>query len=520
MSLEPDLFVPSGRSDAETCQVLNDIFIEAARKRVADIHFRDDGQGLDVRFRLPGGELWTYTTLPHEIARQVDTKIRARSKMAFNERQAAMDGRMSLRVDDQRVDVRVSLTPGVGGTQLIVNRLLMQSNAEKRLADVRMTPAVRQTFHQLIREPNGLFVVTGPTGSGKTTTLYAVLNELNNGKNNIITIENPVEYRVKGLHQIDVSGGLTFAQALRAVLRQDPDVILVGEIRDSETAHVAIDAAITGHLVLSTLHANTAAEAVTRFIELGVDPMTLGAALRGVSAQRLISTVKPDCPRHPPTEAQVAWLACHGIRPDHGTEYPFASNRQDYSGFSPVMELIVTDRAFQQVMDRGAMKMVNSAAGQSQFDSLAHAGERMAAMGYTTLEEVMRVVSSIDAVKIVTKRIGEMAVSRGFISRRNLWAMLDERATALLSAGVTATPPSEERLLVERGYCTREQVVDMIGYTCGATAIMEGLIRTDDARFTYQEILGKWTPGENSLFELAYKAGLCDHGGINEQVSL
>ncbi|QKE37388.1 GspE/PulE family protein [Ferrovum myxofaciens] len=520
MSLEPDLFVSSGRSDAEACQILNGIFTEAARKRVADIHLRDDGHSLDVRFRLPGGELWTYTTLSMEVARQVDTKIRARSKMAFNERQAAMDGRMSLKVDGGRVDVRVSLTPGVGGTQLIVNRLLMQSNAEKKLSDVRMTPAVRQTFHQLIREPNGLFVVTGPTGSGKTTTLYAVLNELNNGKNNIITIENPVEYRVKGLHQIDVCGGLTFAQALRAVLRQDPDVILVGEIRDSETAHVAIDAAITGHLVLSTLHANTAAEAVTRFIELGVDPMTLGAALRGVSAQRLISTVRPDCPKRPPTEAQVAWLANHGIRPDNGTEYPHIENRQDFNGFSPVMELVITDRAFQQVMNQGAQKMVNSAAGQPQFEGLAQAGERMAAMGHTTLEEVMRVVSSIDAVKIVTKRIGEMAVSRGHLSRHTLWAMLDERATALLDAGITATPPSEGKLLVERGYCTREQVVDMIGYTWGAQNIMENIIRTDDARFTYQDLLGKWTPGENSLFELAYRAGLCDFGGISQYVNI
>lgn len=509
---EPDLFLSSSRNEQSVCDALNQIFIDAVTRRVADVHFHENNGICRVRFRLPGGVVWEHSVHDFETARVFDNKIRSRAKLSYSERESPMDGRMSFRINAEGVDVRVALTPGVSG-QLIVCRLLMQSNGRKNLDDIAMSPSVRLALKRILDEPDGLMIVTGPTGSGKSTTLYSILNELNNGERNIITIEDPVEYRVPGFHQMPVSRSLSFANGLRAALRQDPDVIMVGEIRDAETANVAIQASITGHLVLSTMHANTAAEAVTRLVKLGVDHSTLGAALRAISAQRLLSTVTPDCPKAPPTEFQQAWLEKNGISPDHDTEYPAPENKNHYSGYAPVMELMLADHVVQSAIDHGAREIVNAASRQAQYETLARCGERMAAQGQFSLAQVMQITSEFSTMKISTRRLGELAVERGLITRKNLWEIIDKQSNDRLNGN---DPVHVGHILVERGLCTPEQVVDMTGYTLDAKEVIERLIKADQDRHVYYRLLDSWVPGEQSLFDMAFSAGLCELGSINE----
>jgi general secretion pathway protein E len=344
--MQDSMFISISQNEKECINWLNDTIAQAVNERVADVHFQHTDQRSRVRFRLPGGALVDYSDIKKEWVSIIDDKIRARARLSTVDRLTSQDGRISLRLNGMSVDIRVAITPGVNGGQLTVCRLLNQSNSNKQLADIRMTPATREAFERIINEPNGLFLVTGPTGSGKTTTLYALLNELNSESRNIITIENPVEYRIPAFHQMNVDGeSMTFGGALRSALRQDPDIIMIGEIRDQETAHIAVQAAITGHLVLSTLHANNAAMAITRLIELGIDPHTLSAALRGVSAQRLIRTLShpESCIKSPPNEMEKTWLSANNVlRPQ--VEYLRATDpKKDYKGFLPVMEVILAD---------------------------------------------------------------------------------------------------------------------------------------------------------------------------------
>lgn len=509
---EPDLFLSSSRNEQSICDSLNQIFIDAVNRRVADVHFHESEGCCRVKFRLPGGAVWEHSVHDFETARIFDNKIRSRSKLSYSERESPMDGRMSFRINNEGVDVRVALTPGVSG-QLIVCRLLMQSNGRKNLSDISMSPAVRLTLKRILDEPDGLMIVTGPTGSGKSTTLYSVLNELNNGERNIVTIEDPVEYRVQGFHQMPVSRNLTFADGLRAALRQDPDIIMVGEIRDAETAGVAIQASITGHLVLSTMHANTAAEAITRLAKLGVDHATLGAALRAISAQRLLPMVVPDCPKKPPSEFQKAWMEKNGITPDPGTEYPAPECKEHFSGYAPVIELMLADPVVQSEIGRGAREIVNAASRQAQYETLAKCGERMAAQGLISLSRVMQLTSDFSAMKISTRRLGELAVERGFLTRQESWAIIAKQAEDRMAG---RDPVHVGRILVERGICTPEQVVELAGFTLDAKEVMERLIKTDLDRHTYYRLLDNWIPGEQSLFDMAFHAGLCELGAINE----
>lgn len=311
-----NLFISVSRTEDHIVSFLNETIKQAVQERVADIHFQITDRLCRTRFRMPGGALVNHADVDRNWMPVIDEKVRTRARLSVTDRLSMQDGRISLLIDDVNVDIRVAISPGVNGSQLIVCRLLNQSNSNIRLADIMMTPSVREAFERILIEPNGLFLVTGPTGSGKTTTLYSLLNELNEEARNIITIENPVEYRVPEFHQINVDGqSTTFAGALRSVLRQDPDVILIGEIRDQETANIAVQAAITGHLVLSTLHSNNAAMAITRMVEFGIDPHTLAAALRGVMAQRLIKKLAnpEEAARTVPNESEKMWLKVNNI---------------------------------------------------------------------------------------------------------------------------------------------------------------------------------------------------------------
>jgi type II secretory ATPase GspE/PulE/Tfp pilus assembly ATPase PilB-like protein len=396
---EPGQFISTGARDEEAVELLNRIFVQAARRGASDVHFEDGDEGCLVRLRL-NGRLEELTRIESRVAASMEAKIRMKAKMPLSERRVPLDGRLFVGVDGRMVDVRVSVLPIRTG-QSIVCRILDQANAARRLADIDMTAAVRRAIEAAIAEPDGLVLVTGPTGSGKTSTLYAMLNALNGVERKCVTVEDPVEYRLPLACQVNVGPGLGFAEALRAILRQDPDVILVGEVRDAETARIALSAAMTGHLVLSTLHANDAASTLTRLVDLGLDPFTLGTAVRAVIAQRLLRKLCTCAVREAPGEPERAWLDRHGLfEAPEGYRRPAgcpACGGSGQAGRVAVMEVIVADRPVRRAVDANDRRAIARAArDQPQYETLAQAGARLAAGGLTTLAEAMRAASEQD----------------------------------------------------------------------------------------------------------------------------
>lgn len=339
MIKEPPLFIHSGQHDKVGADYLNTLFETAAKLKAPDIHMHWINDHVVIQMRI-GDHMKHVETINAGLGRMLDDKIRARANMDLSQRHAAIDGRMSLRYPERAIDVRVSVLPSHAG-QKIVCRLLDQSNASMTLDDIHMPMLVKHHFTEMLKEPQGLILVTGPTGSGKTTTLYAALNELNDGTLNINTLENPVEYVIPEFVQVNVTPFITFAKGLRALLRQDPDVILVGEIRDAETAEIAMQAANTGHLVLSTLHTNNAAQAVPRLIDLGVDKQALASTLLGVIAQRLVQTLNSNVPHQwtDVTDFEAHWLKTNGLPMIKG-QVPRATAKDSFSGKRPIIEMI------------------------------------------------------------------------------------------------------------------------------------------------------------------------------------
>jgi general secretion pathway protein E/type IV pilus assembly protein PilB len=283
--------------EASVVRLVNQILIEAANERASDIHIETEENGLRIRYRIDG--LLQEQSLPAEINRfapAIISRIKIMARLNIAEKRLPQDGRIKMKVQGRDIDVRVSIIPMIHGEGVCL-RLLDKGRMEFNLAAVGMLPDTYHTFKQLIDRPHGIVLVTGPTGSGKSTTLYSALNEIKDETLKIITVEDPVEYNQPGISQIQTHTkiGLTFANALRAILRHDPDVILVGEIRDLETAEMAIHASLTGHLVFSTLHTNDAPSSFTRLIDMGVEPFLVSSTVEGVMAQRLVRTICPDC---------------------------------------------------------------------------------------------------------------------------------------------------------------------------------------------------------------------------------
>src|SRR5207253_935104 len=283
--------------EASVVKLVNEILVEAANERASDIHVEPEEKSLRIRYRVDG--MLQTQILPPEITRfqnAIISRIKIMSRLNIAEKRLPQDGRIKMRVQGREIDVRVSIIPMIHG-EGIVMRLLDKGRMVFNLANVGMLPNIYGTFKQLIDRPHGIVLVTGPTGSGKSTTLYSALNEIKDEATKIITVEDPVEYQQPGISQIQTHAkiGLTFAHALRSILRQDPDVILIGEIRDLETAEAAIQASLTGHLVFSTLHTNDAPSAFTRLIDMGVEPFLVASTVEGVMAQRLVRTICPDC---------------------------------------------------------------------------------------------------------------------------------------------------------------------------------------------------------------------------------
>jgi type IV pilus assembly protein PilB len=401
---EDDLEADDGISDAPLVRLVNSLIFQAAEDGASDMHFEPNENGLVVRFRTDG-VLHEVQRIPRRLAPGVTTRLKVLAKMDIAERRKPQDGRISLGASaaGRTLDVRVASLPTVDGEKLAM-RLLDKSKQAPTLEELGLNEEMRRTFEEIIRKPTGALLVTGPTGSGKSTTLYAGLTAINRPEINVITVEDPVEYRLPGVNQvqINVKAGLTFASALRSILRSDPDVVMVGEIRDSETAKISIEAALTGHFVLSTLHTNDAPGAITRLNEMGVEPFLTGSAVSAVLAQRLARKLCSHCRElYSPS---VEELLRSRISPEvaaaaEGTAFyrkkgcPRCS-QTGYKGRIGIFQLLVmTEEIEHLAVARASREDVEKQAIEQGMRTLWDDGIAKVAAGVTTLEEVGRVLT-------------------------------------------------------------------------------------------------------------------------------
>jgi general secretion pathway protein E len=387
--------------EASVVKLVNEILIEAANERASDIHIEHEEKAIRIRYRIDG--LLQSQVLPPEINRfaaAIVSRIKIMARLNIAEKRLPQDGRIKMRVQGREVDVRVSIIPMVHG-EGIVMRLLDKGRMVFNLANVGMLPDTYKTFKQLIDLPHGILLVTGPTGSGKSTTLYSALNEIKDEATKIITVEDPVEYMQPGISQIQTQAkiGLTFAAALRSILRHDPDVILIGEMRDLETAEAAIQSSLTGHLVFSTLHTNDAPSSFTRLIDMGVEPFLVASTVEGVMAQRLVRTICPDCkteyqPHHPDVPPDFPGFNVN--KPTVPTVWKGSGCRTcrntGYRGRTGIYELLVNnDKLKDMVVQRvNAGVIRNEALKSGGMRTLRQDGWRKVQLGQTTIEEVAR----------------------------------------------------------------------------------------------------------------------------------
>jgi general secretion pathway protein E len=373
--------------DAPIIRMLNALLTQAARDGASDIHIEPYERHSSVRFRVDGS-LREVVQPNRALHAALISRLKIMAELDIAGRRLPQDGRISLRIGTRAVDVRVSTLPSAHGERAVL-RLLDKSEGRLSLEALGMQGQVLQQFEQLISQPHGIVLVTGPTGSGKTTTLYAALSRLDAGHNNIMTVEDPIEYELAGVGQTQVNPKieLDFAKALRAILRQDPDIIMIGEIRDFETAQIAIQASLTGHLVLATLHTNDAASAVTRLTDMGVEPFLLSSSLLGVLAQRLVRKLCPKCKQAASqgSEADAVRTVFQPVGCEH-------CGHTGYSGRSGVFELLVTNDGIRaQIHGKAAEASIRSAAQAAGMMLMREDGERLVQMGVTSREELLRV---------------------------------------------------------------------------------------------------------------------------------
>lgn len=373
--------------------LVNQLLTEAIRAGASDLHIEPRADRADVRYRIDG-QMKKVSEIPHSVLPMVTTRLKIMAEIDIVEFRVPQDGRVAVQIDGRQVDLRVSVIPNHHG-QRIVLRILDQSKSLKSLNEVGFRERDLQVFRNLVRKPYGMFLVTGPTGSGKTTTLYAALAELRQVTNNIMTCEDPIEYDIDGVNQSQVNEkvGLTFASQLRATLRQDPDVILVGEIRDGETAQTAMRAAMTGHLVLSTLHCNDAPSAIPRLLDMEIDPFLLSTSLIGVMSQRLLRVLCPHC-----KEEKLAGLDELELLESHGvTSRTVFTPRgcamcagTGYKGRAPVHEIMPVSPAMaKMIAERATLDALRDVAG---FVSMQSEALEMVREGRTSLDEAQRMV--------------------------------------------------------------------------------------------------------------------------------
>jgi general secretion pathway protein E len=377
--------------DAPIIRFINAVLTEAIKENASDVHIEPYENRLGVRFRVDG-VLQEVLQTRRALAPLVVSRIKVMSKLDIAEKRLPQDGRISLKIAGRAVDVRVSTMPSGHGERVVL-RLLDKQAGRLDLASLGMEDKSQDLMDELIHKPHGIILVTGPTGSGKTTTLYAALERINDNSRNIMTVEDPIEYFIDGIGQTQVNTKveMTFARGLRAILRQDPDVVMVGEIRDLETAEIAVQASLTGHLVLSTLHTNTAAGAVTRLRDMGVEPFLLSSSLIGVLAQRLVRVLDDD--------TKVPYVAreyeCRTLNLD--PENPptlYRPGQDDATGFrgrTGIYELITIDDTMRTMIHDGASEQNLEKYARTMTQSIRDDGSRRVLQGDTTLEEVLRV---------------------------------------------------------------------------------------------------------------------------------
>jgi len=396
-----ELVAEADVADAPVVKLLQTLFEDAVQVKASDIHIEPDEQVLRIRQRVDG-VLQEHVLNEKRIATALVLRLKLMSGLDISEKRLPQDGRFTARVRDHAVDVRLSTMPVQHG-ESVVMRLLDQSAGIKRLEELGMPAALRQRFETIIGRPHGLVLVTGPTGSGKTTTLYAALSLLNRPEAKIITVEDPVEYRLARVNQVQVNAeiGLSFARVLRSALRQDPDIILVGEMRDEETAGIGLRAALTGHMVLSTLHTNDAISTVTRLLDMGAPGYMLASALQAIVAQRLVRRICDACTVEASLDAQAAaWVramaveTAAGFRRGRGCHY---CNNTGYRGRIGVYELLEVNEALALALGRGdSAAFVSAARELPGYRPLHRLALDYAAQGVTTVGEAMRVAAQID----------------------------------------------------------------------------------------------------------------------------
>ncbi len=385
------------QDDAPIIRLLNALLSEAIKEGASDVHIETFEDRVTIRFRVDG-ILREVLAPPRVLAPLMISRIKVMARLDIAEKRLPQDGRITLRIGGRAVDVRVSTMPTNHGERAVL-RLLDKQSARLDLAELGMAPNTLALLKQLIAKPHGIILVTGPTGSGKTTTLYAALSVLNDKERNILTVEDPIEYDLTGIGQTQVNHKIqmTFAKGLRAILRQDPDVVMVGEIRDLETAQIAIQSSLTGHLVLSTLHTNSAIGAITRLGDMGVEPFLLASSLTGVLAQRLIRRLCDHCKTQrvaSPTECALLRIAEHEAAPL--IYHPVGCTHcrhTGYTGRSGVYELIAIDERLRTMIHDRAAELEMRQYAHTLFPSIRQDGRARVLSGETSLEEVLRVTS-------------------------------------------------------------------------------------------------------------------------------
>jgi general secretion pathway protein E len=387
-------------SDAPIIKLVNHMISQSVKAKASDIHIEPGRDSLKIRYRIDG-ILYDFLEPPKWIQSSLITRLKVMADMDIAEKRLPQDSRIEVRIGNKDIDIRISTIPTTLGERVVL-RLLDKSSSLLTLSQFGIAPERLKLIRKLSSMPNGIILMTGPTGSGKTTTLYAMLSEINTPDINIITVEDPVEYKLDGINQIQVNSkiGLTFAKSLRSIVRQDPDVILIGEIRDSETSSIAVQSALTGHLVLSTLHTNDSAGAITRLVDIGIEPFLITSAVRAVIAQRLIRILCNDCKEEYIPDAMA--LKSIGLGENGDTPKKFFKAKgcskcfnTGYKGRTPIFEIMVLDHSHKSLILRTSdSTKIRELAIKQNMTTLLQDGVEKIFEGTTTIEEILRVTQA------------------------------------------------------------------------------------------------------------------------------
>ena len=394
-----DQDILSAGTQAPVIKLVNHILIQAAKRSASDIHIEPFEKEMMVRYRVDG-IMYLAITPPKRIQGALISRLKIMANLNIAEKRMPQDGRIEIKISDKFYDIRVSVLPVMYGERIVM-RLLDKSKAFASLQDLGLSPYNAKIVNEIIQKPNGIIFVSGPTGSGKTTTLYSIVSKLNSPERNIITVEDPVEYQITGINQVQVQSkiGFTFASALRSILRQDPDIVMIGETRDVETAQIAVQAALTGHLVLSTIHTNNAPATITRLIDMGVEPFLISSSVLAVIAQRLVRKLCQFCKiKYAPTPEMLQSVGIDPVQAKKTIFYkPVGCDKClgiGYKGRMPVFEIMVMSTALARlVIDKADANILRAQAQKDGMKLLVQDGAWKIELGLTTIEEVLSVAT-------------------------------------------------------------------------------------------------------------------------------